>query len=316
MSPGLSAPHVMAFAYRRGVGGAESRFLSGLRAGVIRGTRAADGRVLVPPLDHDPATGAPLGDWVTVADLGVVRSWTWVTEPGRGQPLDRPFAFALVRLDGADTALLHVVDVPDEGSMATGMRVRADWRLERVGSITDIRAFVPAGSGDAATIPPAHHDDAGALEVHSAHEVAYRYEPGVVASRFFESLRRRRILGGRCEPCGHTYVPPRPRCPVCATGPMTEVPVPDRGQVSTYTVVHVPSPEGPVDLPYVAAWIRLDGVDVAFPHLLGEVAPEAAAVGQHVEAVWVPDDELAPSWESIRYFRPSDRPDPGTTRQP
>ena len=154
MSPGLSAPHVMAFAYRRGVGGAESRFLSGLRAGVIRGTRAADGRVLVPPLDHDPATGAPLGDWVTVADLGVVRSWTWVTEPGRGQPLDRPFAFALVRLDGADTALLHVVDVPDEGSMATGMRVRADWRLERVGSITDIRAFVPAGSGDAATIPP------------------------------------------------------------------------------------------------------------------------------------------------------------------
>ncbi len=27
-------------------------------------------------------------------------SWTWVPEPVAGQPFDRPFAFALVTLDG------------------------------------------------------------------------------------------------------------------------------------------------------------------------------------------------------------------------
>ena len=39
--------------------------------------------------------------------------------------------------------MLHVVDAGDEGRMATGMRVSARWRDERVGDIHDIEAFVP-----------------------------------------------------------------------------------------------------------------------------------------------------------------------------
>jgi uncharacterized OB-fold protein len=60
--------------------------------------------------------------------------------------LDRPFGFALIRLDGADTALLHLVDAGDESAMATGMRVTASWRDEREGHIRDIECFVPEGS--------------------------------------------------------------------------------------------------------------------------------------------------------------------------
>ena len=59
------------------------------------------------------------------------------------QPLDHPFAYALVRLDGADTPFLHVVDAGDEGSMQTGMRVKARWADETTGVITDF-VFVPA----------------------------------------------------------------------------------------------------------------------------------------------------------------------------
>ena len=45
-----------------------------------------------------------------MASVGTVVSWTWQPTPLEGQPLDRPFAWALIKLDGADTPLLHAVD--------------------------------------------------------------------------------------------------------------------------------------------------------------------------------------------------------------
>ena len=97
----------------------------------------------MPPTEWDPATGEPLDlDFVEVGPGGTVDSWCWVTQPTSKHPLAQPFAFALVHLDGADTALVHAVDAGDEARMATGMRVTARFGAERVGSITDL-VFVP-----------------------------------------------------------------------------------------------------------------------------------------------------------------------------
>jgi uncharacterized OB-fold protein len=135
-------PYVFAYDYRRSVGPILGRFLAALRAGRIEGLRLRSGRVLVPPPEHDPETGEPLAaeDWVEVGPAGVVTTWAWEPAPRRGQPLDRPFAWALIRLDGADTALLHAVDAP---AVTTGLRVRPRWRAERVGAITDLVCFEP-----------------------------------------------------------------------------------------------------------------------------------------------------------------------------
>ncbi len=139
----LRAPHTVAFSYARSVGGATERFLRGLARAEVWGSRLPDGRLVVPPVDHDPVTGAPAEDFVRVGDAGVIRTWTWVADPMPEHSPSRPFAFALIELDGADTSLLHMVDVDDERDMVTGLRVRADWRATRAGSILDIRAFVP-----------------------------------------------------------------------------------------------------------------------------------------------------------------------------
>jgi len=72
-----------------------------------------------------------------------VDTWAWIGEPRRNNPLEHAFAWALIRLDGADTSLLHVVDAGDESRMRTGMRVRARWRDEPAGHVTDIEAFEP-----------------------------------------------------------------------------------------------------------------------------------------------------------------------------
>jgi uncharacterized OB-fold protein len=147
---GLSAPYVLEYTYRRSLGPVIGRFLSGLREGRIEGVRTASGRVLVPPVEYDPESGEPIVDFVPVSDTGVVTTWAWVGEPRRNQPLQRPFAWALIRLDGADTALLHAVDVGPAGGadrMATGMRVRVRWSAARVGAIQDIACFEPAEGG-------------------------------------------------------------------------------------------------------------------------------------------------------------------------
>ena len=147
----LRAPHVLEYPYSRSVGPVIGAFLTGLRDGRILGatSRAADGSptVIVPPTEYDPVTGADVGDLVEVGQSGVVTTWSWAQTPTDGQPLDRPFAWALVKLDGADTAMLHAVDAGSPGAMSSGMRVSARWRpaSERRGALQDIECFVPEG---------------------------------------------------------------------------------------------------------------------------------------------------------------------------
>ena len=142
----LTAPHVLEYTYTRSVGPVVGRFFGGLEERKLFGIRTKSRRVLVPPVEYDPDTGEELSDFVEVGQSGVVTTWSWVLEPRPQQPLDRPFAWALIRLDGADTAILHAVDAGDESRMATGMRVRVRWRDECVGELQDIVCFEPEAS--------------------------------------------------------------------------------------------------------------------------------------------------------------------------
>lgn len=139
--------HKIEFPYTRTLGPVYSAFLTGMRDATVLGIRSRDGKVLCPPTEWDPQTGEALDiDFVEVGPGGVVETWAWVSAPTRKHPLHQPFAFALIRLDGADTALLHAVDAGSIDAMHTGMRVTPRWKSERIGHITDLEAFVPEGS--------------------------------------------------------------------------------------------------------------------------------------------------------------------------
>ena len=139
MTEPLVAPHVLEWSYTRSLGPTLTAFFTGLRDRKIVGAKTKAGRVIVPPTPHDPDTGEDIDSLVEVSDEGVVETWSFVRSPRPKQPLDKPFAWALIKLDGADTALLHVVD----GDVSTGSRVKARWRDETAGYITDIECFVP-----------------------------------------------------------------------------------------------------------------------------------------------------------------------------
>ncbi len=131
------------FPYRRSVGPVVGEFLTGLRDRKVLGARTADGRVLVPPLEYDPDTGEATNELVEVGSSGTVEGHTWLPEPRAKAPLDEPFAWALVRLDGADTTILHALDGGSPDKVQQGMRVRIRWRDETKGHITDIECFEP-----------------------------------------------------------------------------------------------------------------------------------------------------------------------------
>ena len=139
----LSAPLVVEYPFKRTTGPVVGAFLTGLREGIVLGIKGSDGRVIVPPTEYDPVTSDGLTELIEVGAEGVVQTWAWIAEPRTGQPLDRPFAWALVKLDGADTGFLHAVDAGNESRMLTGMRVRIRWRAEREGHIHDIECFEP-----------------------------------------------------------------------------------------------------------------------------------------------------------------------------
>jgi uncharacterized OB-fold protein len=77
---------------------------------------------------------------------GVLESFTVGYVDVEGEPLDQPVMVGLVRLDGADTVLMHLLI--ENGQPSIGERVEAvlEPSGSRTGSILDIRAFRPAGA--------------------------------------------------------------------------------------------------------------------------------------------------------------------------
>ena len=141
----LSQAFELGFTYTRSTGPVVGRFLTGLRDRRILGIKASDGRVIVPPMEYDPDTAAELDEFVEVGQEGEIVSWCWVKQPRAAHPLDDPFAWAMIRLDGADVPMIHCVAAEAEEAVATGARVRAVWAAETRGFITDIRCFELVG---------------------------------------------------------------------------------------------------------------------------------------------------------------------------
>lgn len=310
----LHATHVLEFPYTRSLGPVLGRFMNGLRERRIEGIRAEDGSVIVPPVEYDPVSAGELDEFVEVGQAGEVVTWTWVANPNAAKhPLDRPFAWALIRLDGADTPMLHAVDASGPDAMSTGMRVQVRWADETTACIGDIACFEPAetASGTAAVdaTPGRDADEEDVTVLVSPMRLEYDYTPGIAQTRFLRALAEKRIIGQRSADGSDVYVPSRGSDPGTGRPTDSEVEVSDQGTVLTFCVVNVPFAGQEVEVPYVEASILLDGADMPFMHLLQEVEAADVHSGMRVEAVWAPDDEIGPTWDSIPYFRPSSAPD-------
>jgi uncharacterized OB-fold protein len=310
--------HVLEYpgGYTRSVGPVIGRFLTGLRDARIEGVRLADGRVLVPPTEYDPTTSAEVAPegahWVEVGPRGTVQTFTWVDKPRAGKhALAKPFAFALIRPDGADTAILHMVDCSGPDAIRIGSRVAPRWRAERTGHITDIEAWIPLGDGEEPEPAPLRvpeADEQPVTGITTPTRLDYTLTAGESTARYLAGLGEGKIIGARAPSSDDVYAASRGTDPITGDATSIEAEVKDSGVITTFCVVNIPGlSELAPEIPYVSAQILLDGANNTFFGLIRGVSVDDVHMGQRVKAKWA--DELKPDHTSILWWEPTGEPD-------
>ncbi|MGI9603786.1 MAG: Zn-ribbon domain-containing OB-fold protein [Acidimicrobiales bacterium] len=281
----------LAYPYTRTTGPVIGPFLTGLRDGSLIGIRCGE-QVLCPPLEFDPATGAELApDFVEVGPGGEVVGWTWVGEPTEKHPCADPFAFALIRLDGADTPMVHAVEADSIDEMVTGMRVQVQFRPERHGAVTDV-FFVPEARAEHQSVVPG--DEAVTITEHFI-GVRMREEIHPFRARYYRALLDGRFLGQRSPADGKVYVPSRGYDPLNRV-PMTDaddVEVSDTGTVTSFTQITPVQYYGQEETePYIRCSILLDGSDSPVSGIdIRDLTADQFRVGMRLRCVWRPPGE-------------------------
>jgi len=122
-----------------------SRFFATLRDDCqIMGTKCPQcGRVLVPARQFCSNCFVATADWVEVGPGGNLVSYTAVHHHQPHHPKEVPFAYGIMRLDGADTNFVHLLGECEIDKVHDGMRLEAVFAENRQGGILDIAYFRP-----------------------------------------------------------------------------------------------------------------------------------------------------------------------------
>lgn len=136
--------------YRFAAGTHATRFFTALRdEGRILATRCEAGHSLVPPRPVCGLCNQPTSAWVEVGPTATLAGFTVVyvpfIDPMTGAQRPVPYGFGLVRFDGADTNVYHLIDETDPHRLRIGLPLQPVLKEpeEREGSLADIRCFRP-----------------------------------------------------------------------------------------------------------------------------------------------------------------------------
>ena len=112
----------------------------------LRGTRCPEcNKVYMPPRSTCPACMAQLDQWVDLPETGTLLTYTIVnyTYSTYYQPMEAPYPLGIIKLDGADTGVCHLLGEVSPEDIKIGMRVKAVFKEDRKGNILDIAYFKP-----------------------------------------------------------------------------------------------------------------------------------------------------------------------------
>ena len=138
-------PGAIIMPYKYSVGSVGAKFFIELRDKKrILGIRCPQcNRVYVPPRSVCGTCFNKLDEWAEVASKGTLLTYTVVHYSLPVHPVQPPFAYGIIQLDGADTGLTHFLGEVDLQDIAIGMRLEAVFKAERKGNILDIDYFRP-----------------------------------------------------------------------------------------------------------------------------------------------------------------------------
>ena len=100
-------------------------------------------RVYVPPRLTCARCFVNMEEWVELDGKGALLTYTMVNYPLPIHPVEAPFAYGVIKLDGADTGLTHMLGEVDFADIKIGMRLEPVFKENREGDILDIKYFRP-----------------------------------------------------------------------------------------------------------------------------------------------------------------------------
>jgi hypothetical protein len=100
-------------------------------------------KVYVPPKMVCFNCFKKMEEWVEVGTEGTLKGFTVVTHSTPVMPLDPPFAYGIIRLNGANTDFVHIIKEGDPDKLKVGMKLQAVFKEKPRKRILDIEYFKP-----------------------------------------------------------------------------------------------------------------------------------------------------------------------------
>jgi hypothetical protein len=153
----------------------------------------------------------------------------------------------------------------------------------------------------------AHQVESERLVSVFAYPMPYEWSIGLYGSKFFQEIKQnRRFVGIRCDGCGKVYVPPRRVCGPCFQELAELVALSDTGVITAFSVVNYPfidpNTGAQRPIPYTYGYIKLDGADNIFSHIINETDLSKIKVGMKVRAIFKDTAEMQGNIQDIKYF--------------
>lgn len=136
----------LALPYQYFAGRTGSRFLVSLRdEKKIKGLKCKKcNKVFVPPRSTCEVCLSEIADnWVELDNKGTVTGFTVINYKELHQPAEPPYILALIKLNGADTPLVHIVKGISIDQMKIGLKVEAVFADKDTYTIMNIDHFRP-----------------------------------------------------------------------------------------------------------------------------------------------------------------------------
>lgn len=146
---GIKAPVYLKYNFTAGA--APARFLTQMKKGVLTGQRCPKcSAVYVPPRGSCASCGVATEEEVVLSNKATVQSFTIVSIPIPGNPIEPPYVVANLVADGANISFIHLLSECVNEDVHIGQRVEGVWKPEGEWdyAMDNIRYFKPTDEPD------------------------------------------------------------------------------------------------------------------------------------------------------------------------
>jgi uncharacterized OB-fold protein len=123
--------------------------------------------------------------------------------------------------------------------------------------------------------------------------------------QLYKLMGEGKLMGGKCKKCGKTHFPPRPLCDECLSKEFEWTPIPTKGKLLTYTIIHIAPAQFQAMAPYAIGIIRFNN-GLKIPGMIKDVALNEIKIGMPLSIVFEACNTTTqwPQWPRY-HFKPT-----------